>query len=93
MSGCGLRNGEAAAVNLNNIVADDVYRVAEQAVLATRQYGALKHRKPGEYRDVLLPARVRAAGEVDIPDGMVLYGNRHFYAGQGTSVRGSRHSW
>ncbi|WP_431682694.1 hypothetical protein [Kitasatospora sp. KL5] len=30
MSGCGLRNGEAHAVNINNIVADDVYRVTKQ---------------------------------------------------------------
>ncbi|MEV8464190.1 MULTISPECIES: tyrosine-type recombinase/integrase [Streptomyces] len=121
MSGCGLRNGEAAAVNLSNIVADDVYRVREQVILSTRQYGPLKHRKEGEYRDVPLPARVRetiewyarthgtvdgyllrqptdaskpyphwgmdnqwrrirASGVVDIPKGMVLYGNRHFFA-------------
>ncbi|MEU6229239.1 tyrosine-type recombinase/integrase [Streptomyces sp. NPDC047042] len=121
MSGCGLRNGEAAAVNLKCIVADDVYRVSEQTIMSTRQYGPLKHRKPGEYRDVPLPARVRetiewyaqkygttdgyllrqptdvskpyphhgmdnqwrrikAAGVVDIPEGMVLYGNRHFFA-------------
>ncbi|MFG3098024.1 tyrosine-type recombinase/integrase [Streptomyces sp. NPDC048202] len=121
MSGCGLRNGEAAAVNLNNLVADDVYRVSEQVILSTKSYGPLKHRKVGEYRDVPLPARIRetiewyaekhgavdgyllrqptdrtkpyphwamdnqwkrirAAGEVDIPEGMVLYGNRHFFA-------------
>ncbi|MEW2318180.1 tyrosine-type recombinase/integrase [Streptomyces bauhiniae] len=121
MSGCGLRNGEAAAANLNNLVADDVYRVSEQVILSTKSYGPLKHRKAGEYRDVPLPARVRetiewyaekhgtfdgyllrqptdsskpyphwamdnqwkrirAAGEVDIPAGMVLYGNRHFFA-------------
>ncbi|MCX5435367.1 MULTISPECIES: hypothetical protein [unclassified Streptomyces] len=30
MAGCGLRNGEAQAVNINNLVADDVYRVHEQ---------------------------------------------------------------
>ncbi|MER6083485.1 hypothetical protein [Streptomyces sp. NPDC001833] len=24
--------------------------------------------------------RIRASGKVDIPEGMVLYGNRHFYA-------------
>ncbi|MDW4908960.1 hypothetical protein RB628_27385 [Streptomyces sp. ADMS] len=59
MSGCGLRNGEAYAVNLNNIVADDVYRITEQVVLSTRRYGPLKHRKAGEYRDVPLPARIR----------------------------------
>jgi hypothetical protein len=27
MAGCGLRNGEARAVNVNNVVADGVYRV------------------------------------------------------------------
>lgn len=61
MSGCGPRNGEAFAVNVNNIVADDVYRVTEQVVLSTRQYGPLKHRKAGagEYRDVPLPTRSR----------------------------------
>ncbi|ANP56562.1 integrase [Streptomyces griseochromogenes] len=121
MSGCGLRNGEAYAVNINNIVADDVYRVSEQVVMASRQYGPLKHRKPGDYRDVPLPAQVRetiewyvdkhgtvdgyllrqpsdptrpyphyavdnqwkrikASGTVDIPKGMVVYGNRHFFA-------------
>ncbi|MFJ1735513.1 tyrosine-type recombinase/integrase [Streptomyces sp. NPDC088254] len=121
MSGCGLRNGEAFAVNLNNIVADDVYRISEQVVQSMRRYGPLKHRKAGEYRDVPLPARIRetieryaekhgtydgyllrqptdprkpypfwgtenqwrrikASGEVDIPERMVLYGNRHFYA-------------
>ncbi|MGW0579077.1 hypothetical protein ACWD25_24630 [Streptomyces sp. NPDC002920] len=52
MSGCGLRNGEAAAVNLANLVADDVYRVTEQVVMSTRRYGPLKHRKAGDYRDV-----------------------------------------
>ncbi|MET7543570.1 hypothetical protein [Streptomyces sp. NPDC005507] len=30
MVGCSLRNGEARAVNVNNVVADDVYRVHEQ---------------------------------------------------------------
>ncbi|WP_224302393.1 site-specific integrase [Streptomyces olivaceus] len=59
MSGCGMRNGEAFAVNLNNIVADDVYRITEQVNRTTCQYERLKHRKAGEYRDVPLPARVR----------------------------------
>jgi integrase len=121
MSGCGMRNGEAFAVNLNNIVADDVYRITEQVNRTTCPYERLKHRKAGEYRDVPLPARVRAtiewyaaehgpvdgyllrhpgdpartfphhhianqwqrikkAGRVDIPDGMVVYGLRHFFA-------------
>ncbi|MEU7318391.1 site-specific integrase [Streptomyces sp. NPDC007083] len=121
MSGCGLRNGEAAAVNINNIVADDVYRVSEQVVMSEGAYGPLKHRKAGEYRDVPLPTRIRAtiewyadkygtidgyllrrpndpskpyahwsvsnqwarikkAGDVDVPEGMVIYGFRHFFA-------------
>ncbi|GLF95577.1 tyrosine-type recombinase/integrase [Streptomyces yaizuensis] len=122
MSGCGMRNGEAAAVNLKNIVADDVYRITEQVNQTTKQYARLKHRKPGDYRDVPLPARVKlgiewyadtygttadgyllrhpnrpdqpfpyhriqnqwrrikASGEVDIPEGMVVYGFRHFFA-------------
>ncbi|MEU8936361.1 tyrosine-type recombinase/integrase [Streptomyces sp. NPDC048409] len=121
MSGCGLRNGEAAAVNLDNIVADDVYRIREQVNQTTARYGPLKHRRPNNYRDVPLPARVkqtikRYAAEhgtvdgyllrhpkdptrafpyyglsnqwrrikekshVDIPQGMVLYGLRHFFA-------------
>ncbi|MFD9456676.1 tyrosine-type recombinase/integrase [Streptomyces sp. NPDC059985] len=121
MSGCGLRNGEAAAVNVNNIVADDVYRVTEQVNQTTKKYGRLKHRKPGDYRDVPLPQRTKNAiewyadqygttdgyllrhpqdpnrpfqpyllqnqwqrlkgrGELDIPDGMVIYSLRHFFA-------------
>ncbi|WP_328462367.1 tyrosine-type recombinase/integrase [Streptomyces sp. NBC_00448] len=121
MSGCGLRNGEAAAVNLANLVAEDVYRVHEQVNQTTNTYARLKHRKPDEYRDVPLPARVKQTiewyadthGTVDgyllrnprnpdvpypyyclsnqwraiknnekahIPDGMVVYGFRHFFA-------------
>ncbi|WP_234362152.1 site-specific integrase [Streptomyces sp. IMTB 1903] len=59
MTGCGLRNGEAAAVNLRNLVADDVYRVTEQVNQTTKTYDRIKHRKVGEYRDVPLPARTR----------------------------------
>lgn len=54
-----MRNSEAFAVNVNNIVADDVYRITEPVNRTTRQYGRLKHRRPSEYRDVPLPARVR----------------------------------
>ncbi|MFJ5546817.1 tyrosine-type recombinase/integrase [Streptomyces sp. NPDC093225] len=121
MSGCGLRNGEAVAVNLNNIVADDTYRVTEQVNRTTKDYDRLKHRKKGEYRDVPLPPRVRETIEryaethgavdgylirhpqdrsrpyptyllnnrwqqlrrtqtLDMPDGLVLYSFRHFFA-------------
>ncbi|WP_433888457.1 tyrosine-type recombinase/integrase [Streptomyces sp. CA-111067] len=122
MSGCGLRNGEAAAVHLDNIVANDTYRVHEQVNQTTNTYARLKHRKADEYRDVPLPARVREcilqyadahgtvgggyllrnprnpeqpypayclsnqwvcvkrSRTVEIPDGMTLYGFRHFFA-------------
>ncbi|MFJ4879587.1 tyrosine-type recombinase/integrase [Streptomyces sp. NPDC088745] len=121
MSGSGLRNGEALAVNVRNIVADDVHRITEQVNHTTHAYARLKHRKVNEYRDVPLPARTREtvewyadkygtvdgcllrhpndpgrplpyyylgnqwahikkAGEAEIPDGMVLYGMRHFFA-------------
>lgn len=59
MSGCGMRNGEAAAVNTRNIVSDHVYRITEQVNQTTKTYGPLKHRKPGEYRDVPLPPRIK----------------------------------
>ncbi|MFH8637158.1 tyrosine-type recombinase/integrase [Streptomyces goshikiensis] len=121
MSGCGMRNGEAFAVKINNLVASDVYRITEQVNQTTKTYGRLKHRKPTDYRDVPLPARIREtiewyadkhgtvdgyllrhpmdptrpflayylqnqwqrikrAGEVDVPDGMVIYSLRHFFA-------------
>ncbi|MFI7285871.1 hypothetical protein ACIBRY_04280 [Streptomyces anulatus] len=119
MSGCGMRNGEALAVNINNIVADDVYRITEQVNQTTKAYAPLKHRKVGDYRDVPLPARVKhtiqwyadtygtidgyllrsprdltkpmlnywignqwqrmkKTGLVEIPEGLVVYGFRHF---------------
>ncbi|WP_406194736.1 tyrosine-type recombinase/integrase [Kitasatospora sp. NBC_01560] len=121
MSGCGMRNGEALAVNINNIVADDVYRITEQVNQTTKDYAPLKHRKAGDYRDVPLPARVKHSieryantygtidgyllrhprdltkplpyyfmhnqwrriksdGLVEIPEGMVIYSLRHFFA-------------
>lgn len=46
MSGCGLRNGEAAAVNLRNLVADDVHRVTEQVNQTTKTYARQRRRVP-----------------------------------------------
>ncbi|MFD5314552.1 tyrosine-type recombinase/integrase [Streptomyces ardesiacus] len=63
MVGCGLRNGEARAVNVNNLVADDVYRVHEQIHSNTHRPAKLKHRKVGEFREVPLPRSVREAIE------------------------------
>ncbi|WP_437053534.1 tyrosine-type recombinase/integrase [Streptomyces sp. enrichment culture] len=63
MAGCGLRNGEARAVNVNNVVADDIYRVHEQIHSNTQRPAKLKHRKAGEFREVPLPRSVREAIE------------------------------
>ncbi|WP_455770170.1 tyrosine-type recombinase/integrase [Streptomyces coelicoflavus] len=63
MAGCGLRNGEARAVNVNNMVADDVYRVHEQIHSNTHRPAKLKHRNVGEFREVPLPRSVREAIE------------------------------
>ncbi|MFD3532394.1 tyrosine-type recombinase/integrase [Streptomyces sp. NPDC058661] len=63
MTGCGLRNGEARAVNINNVVAQDVYRVREQIRSNTLKPAKLKHRKAGEFREVPLPRSVREAIE------------------------------
>ncbi|MDX3525947.1 tyrosine-type recombinase/integrase [Streptomyces sp. ID05-39B] len=63
MVGCGLRNGEARAVNVNNVVAGDVYRVHEQIHSNTHRPAKLKHRKAGEFREVPLPRSVREAME------------------------------
>lgn len=59
MSGCGHRNGEAYAANTERLVADDVYRITEQIDGVTRQRTRLKHRKPGEFREVPMPLTVR----------------------------------
>lgn len=59
MVGCGLRNGEARVVNVNNVVSDDVYRVHEQIHSNTHRPATLKHRKAGEFREVPLPCSAR----------------------------------
>ncbi|CAL9589466.1 Tyrosine recombinase XerC [Streptomyces sp. enrichment culture] len=59
MSGCGLRNGEAYAANLERMVADDVYRITEQIEGRTRERVPLKHRRAGEFRETPMPWTVR----------------------------------
>ncbi|BCM71187.1 hypothetical protein EASAB2608_06521 [Streptomyces sp. EAS-AB2608] len=80
MVGCGLRNGEARAVNVNNIVADDVYRVHEQIHSNTHKPAKLKHRKAGEFREVPLPRSVKEALE--------RYEERHGTTKDGYLLRG-----
>lgn len=62
-AGCGLRNGETRAVNINNLVAEDVYRVHEQVHSNAHRPAKLKHRKVGKFREVPLPRSVREAIE------------------------------
>ncbi|MEL5953517.1 hypothetical protein AADR41_01690 [Streptomyces sp. CLV115] len=79
-----LRNGEARAVNVNNVVADDVYRVHEQIHSNTHKPAKLKHRKAGEFREVSLPRSVREAMErrrvqklfMNLPTELALIGGR-----------------
>ncbi|MFD7896903.1 hypothetical protein [Streptomyces sp. NPDC059743] len=59
MSGCGHRNGEAYAANVERLVATDVYRITEQIDGVARQPARLKHRKPGEFREVPMATVVR----------------------------------
>ncbi|MFF9344411.1 tyrosine-type recombinase/integrase [Streptomyces sp. NPDC014773] len=80
MAGCGLRNGEARAVNVNNVVAQDVYRVREQIHSNTLRPAKLKHRKAGEFREVPLPRSVREAIE--------RYAEKYGTTGDGYLLRG-----
>ncbi|WP_406465903.1 hypothetical protein OHB07_34420 [Streptomyces sp. NBC_00111] len=90
MHGCGLRNGEAYAANLERLVADDVYRVTEQIDGRTRQPARLKHRKPGEFRECPLPPTVREsvlgyAQAVEVgADGYLIRGQRSPHWGHST---------
>jgi integrase len=56
MAGCGLRMGEALAVKAD-APTHGTLRIREQK-LVSGLYGPLKHRKPGDYRDVPFPAFV-----------------------------------
>lgn len=83
MLGCGLRIGEALAVHTRCRIADgSVLRVTEQ-VSTLAQLGPLKFRKPGDYRDMPLPAYVSAAldrhltDHATTPDGYLFAGRRH----------------
>lgn len=60
MSGCGLRNGEAHATNVNGLVSQDVYRINDQIHGRQRVPAPLKHRNWGEFRETPMPAKTRA---------------------------------
>ncbi|MFD3650348.1 tyrosine-type recombinase/integrase [Streptomyces cyaneofuscatus] len=85
MAGCGLRSGEARAVNVNSVVAQDVYRVREQIHSNTLRPAKPKHRKAGEFREVPLPRSVREAIERCVEqhgttkDGYLLHGPSGYF--------------
>jgi integrase len=54
MRGCGLRISEAMAVSKMSVGAGSL-RISEQIIAKPLRFGPLKHRKPGEFRDVPLP--------------------------------------
>jgi integrase len=61
MRGCGLRISEALAVSKGDFI-NGKLRIHEQLSRDGKGYGPLKHRKPGAYRDIPVPAYV--AGKV-----------------------------
>jgi integrase len=65
MRGCGLRIGEALAVKPGALT-DGTLRISDQ-LLAADTYGPLKHRKPGDFRDVPAPHYVTDAMTQHVP--------------------------
>jgi len=57
MRGCGLRFGEVFGLRASDFNGGTL-RVQEQMLVNSLSYGPLKHRKPGEYRDVPVPSYV-----------------------------------
>jgi integrase len=67
MRGCGLRIGEALAVSKSS-VHDNMLRISEQVLDQPIRFGPLKHRKPGEFRDVPLSRWVADAIETHLAE-------------------------
>jgi integrase len=81
MRGCGLRISEALAVR-DTCLRDDVLRISEQVAPDGRGTVPLKHRKPGEYRQIPCPGYVQEAIASHV-DG---YGTRDRYLFAGVRV-------
>jgi integrase len=81
MRGCGLRVSEALAVR-DTSLSGDVLRVSEQVAREGRSTVPLKHRKPGEYRQIPCPGYVQDA----VADHVARYGTRDGYLFAGTRV-------
>ena len=84
MRGCGLRIEEALAVGKDDFIEDGhVLRVAWQASGDGKTRQPLKHRKPGEYRDVPVPSWLWDMVR-DMPDGPLIPGNGRLFQQYGT---------
>jgi integrase len=85
MRGCGLRIEEALAVGKEDFIEDGtVLRVAWQASGDGKKRVPLKHRKPGEYRDVPVPSWLWQMVR-DMPDGQLVPGNGKLFQRYGTT--------
>lgn len=60
MSGCGPRNGEAHATNINGLVSKDVYRINNQIHGRQHVRAPLKHRNWGDFRETPMSAKIHA---------------------------------
>lgn len=82
MHGCGLRIGEALAINANDMLDDGFYRVRRQVDPEGRVIPC-KWRRADEYRDVPVPEYVRVEFEQHVRwfppdgDGFVVPGRKH----------------
>ncbi|MFF9757765.1 hypothetical protein ACF1FC_34315 [Streptomyces sp. NPDC014344] len=80
-------------MNINNLVAEDVYRVHEQVHSNAHRPAKLKHRKVGKFREVPLPRSVREAIERHekkhgtTREGYLLRGRAVLHGADGTPVR------
>jgi integrase len=78
MRGCGLRIEEALGVHREDFRSPRILRLTGQASRDGSEKLPLKHRKRGEYRDVVVPAWLWKMVK-DLPDGPVCPGNYRFY--------------
>ncbi len=79
MRGCGLRIEEALGVHREDFRSSRTLRLTGQASRDGRTKLPLKHRKRGEYRDVIVPAWLWEMVK-DLPEGPVCPGNDRPYA-------------
>ena len=79
MRGCGLRIEEALGVHREDFQSRTTLRLTSQASRDGRTRGPLKHRKRGEYRDVIVPGWLWDMVK-DLPDGPLCPGVSTPYA-------------